>query len=90
MPLEHRQADALGDHLHVGIEDRAAEVEALADDVVVSGLDQGDPHALSGCVQGGPDDLDRYRVWHSWLIVVRASDARSPRHPPSLRLHARG
>src|SRR2546430_6060921 len=33
--------------LHVGIEDRAAEVEALADDVVVSGLDQGDPHATT-------------------------------------------
>ena len=40
--LEHRQADALRDHLHVGIEDRAAEVEALADDVVVGGLDHGD------------------------------------------------
>ncbi len=64
MALEHRQADALRDHLHVGIEDRAAEVEALADDVVVRGLDQADAHAMRGCVQRGADYFDRYRVWH--------------------------
>ena len=51
MPLEHRQPDPLRDHLHVGIEDGAAEVEALADDVVVRGLDHRDPHALGGRVQ---------------------------------------
>ena len=56
--LEDGQPDALGDHLHVGIEDRAAEVEALADDVVVGGLDHRDPHALGGGVERGADHLD--------------------------------
>ena len=56
MALEHRQADALGDHLHVGIEDGAAEVEALADDVVVRRLDHGQAHCLGGRVERGPDD----------------------------------
>ena len=58
VPLEHGQADALGDHLHVGVEDRAAEVQALADDVVVRGLDHGDPHALGRRVERGADHLD--------------------------------
>src|SRR2546425_7596726 len=34
--LEDRQPDALGDHLHVRVEDRAPEIQALADDVVRS------------------------------------------------------
>src|SRR5262249_46151497 len=58
VPLEDGEADALRDHLHGRVEDRAAEVEALADDVVVGRLDHGDAHALGGGVEGGPDHLD--------------------------------
>ena len=57
VPLEDGQPDALRDHLHVGIEDRAPEIEAFADDVVVRGLDHRDPHALGRGVERGPDDL---------------------------------
>ena len=60
--LEDRQPDALRDHLHVGVEDRTAEVEALADDVVVRGLDHRDPHALGGGIERSADNLDRYVV----------------------------
>ena len=56
--LEDGEPDPLSDHLHVVIEDRAAEVEALADDVVVRGLDHGQAHALGGGVQRGANDLD--------------------------------
>src|SRR4029077_16719929 len=51
-----------GDNLHVGIEDRAPEVEALADDVVVGGLDHGDPHPLGGGIERGADHLHGHRV----------------------------
>jgi hypothetical protein len=53
VPLEDGEPNALGDHLHVRIEDRAAEVQALADDVVVGGLDHGDAHALGGGIERG-------------------------------------
>jgi len=56
--LEDRQPDALRDHLHVRVEDRTPEVQALADDVVVRGLDHGQAHALGGGVQRGANDLD--------------------------------
>ena len=60
--LEDGQADALGDHLHVGVEDGAAEVEALADDVVVGGLDHGDAHALGGGIEGGAHHLHGHGI----------------------------
>src|SRR5262249_35114747 len=56
--LEDGQPDALGYHLHIHIEDRAAEVQAFADDVVVRGLDHGEAHPLGGGVERGADDLD--------------------------------
>ena len=58
MPLKDRQPDPLRDHLHVGIEDGAAEVEALADDVVVRRLDHRDAHALGGGVERGTNHFD--------------------------------
>ena len=45
----------------VALEDRQAdapEVQALADDVVVGGLDHREAHPLRGRVEGGADDLD--------------------------------